>query len=239
MDRLNIVSFIFLVVLFVIAPRAALRAARLLRQMQAGGQPLPRRRMVLSTMFSLSVLWALSALNAESMGRGLFAVWHLGAREVLIGAGGFVVLLAAIPISRWGRTPEEERRRLVYGMAPRDGQEMALFTLVAVMAGVAEEAAYRGVAVWILAPIFGSVVPAILLSAMAFAVAHAVQGGRAMAIVFAIALVFHGIVQLTGTLVIAMVVHAAYDVVAGFAAGRRAKELLAMETPGPAAPTTG
>lgn len=232
MDRLNLVSFIFLVVLFVLAPRAALRSARLLRRMQAEGQPLPRRRLVLSTMFSLSVLWALSAINAEAMGRALFAVWHLGAREILTGVAGFAVLLAAIPISRWGQTEEEERRRLVYGMAPRDGQEMALFTLVAVMAGVAEEAAYRGVAVWILAPIFGSVVPAILLSAMAFAVAHAVQGGRAMAIVFAIALVFHGMVQLTGTLVIAMVVHTGYDIAAGSLAGRRAKRLAIDEPPG-------
>jgi membrane protease YdiL (CAAX protease family) len=231
MDRLNIVSFIFLVVLFVLAPRAALRSARMLRQMQAGGEPLPRGRLVLSTMFSLSVLWALSAINAEAMGRGLFAVWHLGAREILIGVAGFGVLLAAIPLSRWGRTPQEERRRLVYGMAPRDTRELTLFALMAVMAGVAEEAAYRGVAVWILAPIFGSVAPAILLSAMAFAVAHAVQGGRAMAIVFGVALVFHAMVQLTGTLVVAMVVHTVYDIVAGYVAGRRAQRLLAGEAP--------
>jgi membrane protease YdiL (CAAX protease family) len=232
MDRLNIVSFIFLVVLFVLAPRAALRSARMLRQMQAGGDPLPRGRLVLSTMLSLSVLWALSAINAEAMGRRLFAVWHLGAREILIGVAGFGVLLAAIPLSRWGRTPEEERRRLVYGMAPRDARELTLFALMAVMAGVAEEAAYRGVAVWILAPIFGSVAPAILLSAMAFAVAHAVQGGRAMAIVFGVALVFHAMVQLTGTLVVAMVVHTVYDIVAGYVAGRRAQRLLAGEAPG-------
>ncbi len=234
MDRLNLVSFIFLVVLFVLAPRAALRSARLLRELQTGGQPLPRRRMVLSTMFSLSVLWALSAINADAMGRGLFAVWRLGPRELVAGVAGFAVLLAAIPLSRWGRTPEEERRLLVYGMAPRNAGEMALFSLVAVMAGVAEEAAYRGVAVWILAPLFGSVVPAILLSAMAFAVAHAVQGGRAMGIVFAVALVFHAVVQLTGTLVIAMVVHTAYDIVAGYVAGRRARLLLADPPPGAA-----
>lgn len=233
MDRLNLVSFIFLVVLFVLTPRAALRSARLLRQMQADGQPLPRRRMVLSTMFSLSVLWALSALNAAAMGRELFAVWRFGARELVVGAGGLVLLLAAIPLSRWGRTPEEERRRLVYGFAPRNAGEMTVFAVVAVVAGVAEEAAYRGVAVWVLAPIFGSVAPAIALSAMAFAVAHAVQGGRAMAIVFAIALVFHGIVQLTGTLVVAMVAHAAYDVVAGIVAGRRARESLAADVAAP------
>src|SRR5581483_7850654 len=96
MDRLNLVSFIFLVVLFVLAPRAALRSARLLRELQTGGQPLPRRRMVLSTMFSLSVLWALSAINADAMGRGLFAVWRLGPRELVAGVAGFAVLLAAI-----------------------------------------------------------------------------------------------------------------------------------------------
>ncbi|MDA1080949.1 MAG: CPBP family intramembrane metalloprotease [Gemmatimonadetes bacterium] len=229
MDQLNLVSFIFLVVLFVLTPRGALRSARLLRQVEATGAPLPRMRMALSTMFALAVIWLLSSINAIAMGRSLFATGGAGLREIALGAGAFVLLLGAIPLARSMRTPEQDRRSLIYGMAPRNGREFALFVVIAVMAGVAEEAAYRGVAVWILAPVMGNVVPAMFLSAMAFAVAHAVQGGKNMALIFVIAAVFHALVYFTGTLVIAMVVHAAYDIVAGYLAGLRAKQILAED----------
>lgn len=226
MERLNLASFIFLVVLFVLLPRAALRSARMLRQAHAEGKMPPRRRIVLSTLFSLTIIWFISAMNGLAMQRSLFAVDGVGWRDIGIGVAAFGLLLLAIPVSRALRRPEEERQRIVFSMAPRTPQEFGLFVLVAVAAGIAEESAYRGVAVWILTPIFaGNILPAILLSAMSFAVAHAVQGGKTMAMVFAIALVFHGLVYLTGTLVIAMVVHIAYDIVAGYAAARRAREL--------------
>ncbi|HVZ49502.1 MAG TPA: CPBP family intramembrane glutamic endopeptidase [Gemmatimonadaceae bacterium] len=237
MDRLNLVSFIFLVVLFVLTPRAALRSARTLRQVEADGQAIPRRRMTLSTMFALAVLWAISSVNATMMGENLFSVRGVGLREVGIGVAGFALLLLAIPVARALRSPEEDRRRLMRSMAPRTSRELAIFALVAVMAGVAEESAYRGVAVWILAPILGHLLPAMFLSAMAFAVAHAVQGGKTMAMVFIIAAVFHAIVYFTGTLVIAMVVHAAYDIIAGHVAGKRARAMDAADA-APADATT-
>ena len=46
-----------------------------------------------------------------------------------------------------------------------------------------------------------------------------------MAMIFGVAIVFHLLVYLTNTLVIAMVVHAVYDVVAAYAAGKLAKAL--------------
>lgn len=234
MQSLNLASFIFLVVIFVLTPRAALRSARQLRQAHADGAALPRMRIVLSTMFTLTIIWFLSQLNTISLGRNLFSVAGVGLREIGFGIVGFAVLLAAIPISRAIRRPEDERRRLFFTMVPRNPREFAVFALLAVMAGVAEESAYRGVAVWILTPIFGNILPAIFLSAMAFGVAHAVQGGKTMLMVFAIALVLHGLVWLTGTLVVAMVVHAAYDIVAGYAAAQRAHELGIAAEPPPA-----
>jgi membrane protease YdiL (CAAX protease family) len=229
MEQLNLVNFIFLVVLFVLMPRAALRSARQLRQAQAEGKPLPRTRIVVSTAFSLTIMWFLSQMNATLMRRSLFDVGTLGARELGIGVLGLAVLLLAIPVSRKLRSPDEDRRRLEFSIAPRTTREYLTFMLIAVMAGIAEESAYRGVATWILQPILGGLVPAIFLSAMAFGVAHAVQGGKTMAVVIAMALVFHAIVYLTGTLVIAMVVHAVYDGVAGYVAGRRALQLAAED----------
>jgi len=224
METLNLISFIFLVVLFVLAPRGALRSARLLRQMAANGQALPRTRVALSTMFSLAVVWTLSVINATALGRNLFNTAGMGPREIGLGVVAFVVLLGAMPIARAIQTPEEERHRLVHTLAPRNGREFALFVAIAVMAGIAEESAYRGVAVWILAPVMGNV-GAMFLAAMAFAVAHAVQGGKHMMLIFAIAALFHALVYFTGTLVIAMVVHTAYDIVAGHEAAKRARQI--------------
>ena len=85
---------------------------------------------------------------------------------------------------------------------------------VVLAAGFAEEAAYRGLGMLVLGVL--GIQPwwsALLLSA-AFAVAHAVQGRLGVVIVFAMALVMHALVALTGTLLIAMVVHIAYDLVA-------------------------
>jgi membrane protease YdiL (CAAX protease family) len=232
----NIAALVFLVVLFVIMPRMALRSARQMRQALADGAPLPRLRMALSTLFALSVLWFLSQMNALMLGRSLFAVGAIGMREIGIGLIGLAVLLLAIPLSRAMRDPSDERKRLVHALAPRDAKEYAVFVVIAIAAGIAEEAAYRGVALWILQPVFGSLAPAVLLSAMSFSVTHAVQGSRAMIIVFAIALVFHAMVYLTNTLVIAMVVHAVYDCIAGMAAAKRARELAAEDATKAAAP---
>ncbi|MBM4194169.1 MAG: CPBP family intramembrane metalloprotease [Gemmatimonadetes bacterium] len=224
MDQFNLLSLIFLVYLFVLFPRAALRSARVVRQTVEAGVPLPRTRVLLSTLFTLLVTFMMAWVNAQAMGRDLWAVdWSL--RNIALGVVAFIVLLGAIPLSRRLRTPEELRRQLLNGIVPRNNQEMGLFTLAAIGAGIAEEAAYRGVAVWLLTLVFGAPIPAILMSTMAFAVAHAVQGGKSMAIVAGVALLFHGLVTLTGTLVIAMIVHAAYDIVAGIAARKKADEL--------------
>jgi membrane protease YdiL (CAAX protease family) len=232
----NIAALVFLVVLFVIMPRAALRSARQLRSAIADGAPPPRLRMALSTLFALAVLWFLSQMNALMLGRNLFALGAITMREIGIGLIGLAVLLLAIPLSRATRDPAEERKRLIYGLAPRNPKEYAVFVVIALAAGIAEEAAYRGVALWILQPVFGSLAPAVLLSAMSFAVTHAVQGSRAMVIVFGVALVFHAMVYLTNTLVIAMVVHVVYDCIAGAAAAKRARELEAEDAAKGAAP---
>ena len=225
MQSLSFLSFIFLVVLFVLVPRAALRSARQFRGAQSEGKRPNRMRIVLSTMFALAVVGVIAVMNALAMGRNLFSTANVGLRDVGIGVTAFAVLLTAIPISRAMRGPDEERRRLTFNIAPRTLGDWTMYAVLAVLAGISEEAAYRGVAVWILTPIFGSIVPAIILTAISFAVAHAVQGGKTMLVVFGIALMFHALVWLTNTLVIAMVVHSAYDIVAGYAAAQRAQAL--------------
>jgi hypothetical protein len=62
------------------------------------------------------------------------------------------------------------------------------------------------------------------VSALAFAVAHAAQGWKSGVTIFAIALAMHGHVAYTRTLVLAMLVHVAYDLVVGTSVARTARE---------------
>jgi hypothetical protein len=57
----------------------------------------------------------------------------------------------------------------------------------------------------------------------AFALAHWVQGWKSGAVIFAMALVAHALVALTGTLVLKMIVHAVYDFVAGAQIAKQAR----------------
>jgi membrane protease YdiL (CAAX protease family) len=117
-------------------------------------------------------------------------------------------------VSHVVRTPEEQRTMPVLRLTPRSAGERALYSLVSVAAGVAEEAAYRGVLTSILWYALGSLWLAAITSAVAFAAGHAVQGWKSMAVIFVMACSMQLPVNYTGTLVIAMAVHAVYDLLA-------------------------
>jgi membrane protease YdiL (CAAX protease family) len=61
------------------------------------------------------------------------------------------------------------------------------------------------------------------VSAVAFALVHPVQGWRSVILIVVFGLVVQGFFVLTGTLVLAMVVHAAPDLIAGHLIGVEAK----------------
>jgi membrane protease YdiL (CAAX protease family) len=67
----------------------------------------------------------------------------------------------------------------------------------------------------------GSLSIAVLASAIAFAAVHAPQGLAGIGYVFVIALLHQTLVLVTGTLVLAIIVHFAYDVLAGLWLARR------------------
>jgi CAAX protease family protein len=86
---------------------------------------------------------------------------------------------------------------------------------VAVIAGVVEEFAYRGVLFVLVQRVVGGWWPAVAVCVAAFSLAHFTQGWRGMASIAAIAFAAHGIVRVTGDLYTAMTVHAVYDFFAG------------------------
>jgi membrane protease YdiL (CAAX protease family) len=126
--------------------------------------------------------------------------------------------------------PEEQRRRMmVYFLAPRSPREWVGAMAAILVASVAEEAAYRGIGMTILWYWLGNPWLAATLCAFAFALAHWVQGFRSGVFIFALALVMHALCVLTGTLVLAMIVHALYDFVAAGLIAREARRLRADE----------
>ena len=135
-----------------------------------------------------------------------------------------VALAAALSLGElsWRLRSAAERERLwVRRILPRNGRERGAWILVSAGAALAEEVAYRGVFVAIVVNATGSVAVAIVASALAFALVHAPQGLSSVGYVFVIALIHHALVLATGSLVPAIVVHFAYDVLAGLWLARR------------------
>jgi len=230
-------SLLFLSYLLVVIPLGAIRSRRILRPPagSAPSRPIPSRRQILGqTIFVLIGLGLLAWYAGRQFDYDPFAIPAvIRPEDWLAGMVALAAATAIVIVSRRFRTEEERRNPAIDRWMPQDGPERALFVVTAVLAGLAEEAAYRGVLVEVLNYSLGSWWVAVAVSAIAFGVAHAVQGWKSGIAIVAIALLMQGLVAVTGTLVVAMAVHAVYDIVAGLAAGRAARRR-ALEAGGPA-----
>jgi membrane protease YdiL (CAAX protease family) len=220
-------SLIFLLYILVLLPWMAFRSAHRLRAMRdqlPGGTPveLPRMRIWAGTLFLMAMMFLLS----WSVGRGfdyhIFALPALGVRDCLAAVVALALLLSVRWIVRKTHTEAERRRMVVFQIAPRNAQEWVLYALTVIAAGIAEEAAYRGVGMSILWYWLGTPWPAVIILSVAFALAHWIQGWKSGVIIFFIALVAHGLVYFTHTLILMMIVHVAYNFIAGAMIAREA-----------------
>lgn len=210
-------GWLLLVWLLVILPRGAMRTARLFRQASASpDHPLPSRSaLFLGTLYVLGTTLLIAWVVAADYGWGLFESPPLSGPMVGAGAVAMLLMLALRQASLLIRTPAERREMPVRRLLPRSSREWVLYGMTSIVAGVAEEAAYRGAIMSVLIGLLGVSWAAVLISAVAFALGHALQGWKSMVVIFGMALVMHGLVFVTGTLVVAMAVHAGYDLLAG------------------------
>jgi len=214
-------SLVFLAYLLVLLPWLAFRSAGRLREARAAsaGKPeqiLPRERIWIGTIVSLGLLLWLAWVVGSSFGYRFFAVPALGVREGLAALAALGVCFALRSISRALRSEDERRNMTVYFLAPRTSRQWALWTVTVVVASVSEEIAYRGVGMEILWYSLGNGWVAALICAVAFALGHWTQGWKSGLVIFVLALTMHGLVAYTETLVLAILVHAVYDFVAGY-----------------------
>jgi membrane protease YdiL (CAAX protease family) len=124
----------------------------------------------------------------------------------------------------WRRSVER-RERGIHLFMPRTPPERGLWVAVAMAAGVSEEVTYRGVLFAVLTGMTGSAVAGAAIASAIFGLSHVVQGWKSAGIVTIIALMVHGLVAVSGTLLLAIAIHAIYDIVAGLAYGRMGERL--------------
>lgn len=173
---------------------------------------------------SVIVLWALGAVTAWwwwSRGRD----WLELGVSVPEGWGFWSALALSVVVMgllSWQRIslerkddPEVETAVLeqiepLRALLPHTPREMATFGMVSFTAGVCEELLFRGFLLWYLLQLIPSV-PAYLVGALLFGMAHAYQGVRGIVQTAAVGLGLVVLYLLSGSLWIPMVVHAFVD----------------------------
>lgn len=223
-------SLVLLVWMGLLLPLAALRGARRLRARRetsgAEAPPLDRTRVWAGTLLMLLLLGFLAVRVGQSFDYPFLAAPTLPLPTAAsLGVLALALSLASSAAVRAWQTDDERRHALGLRLAPRTAREWGLVVLVVIAAGVCEEVAYRGVLVAILEWTLDAWLPAVLLSALVFALAHATQGPKPMVAVAAIGLLMSGLVHHTGSLLVAMVVHMVYDLLALARLSERAARL--------------
>lgn len=221
-----VAALAFVIYLFVVLPWLAVKSVHQLRRAGEGAAALPPQEVIwIHTIISQLAMLLLAWVVAFVIDYPLFHIAPLDAWDFAAGAAALAGYFVLRALSYATRTEEERRKLLVYAIAPQTRWQFALYSLTVVVASVAEEAAYRGVGMAILRDWLGNGVVAAAILSLAFALAHAPQGGKSMLVIIPMALVMHVLVWVTGTLAIAIVVHALYDFVAGYQISREARTL--------------
>ena len=180
-------------------------------------------------------LWAWERRSWADLGLVLRPTWWLLGLGIGV-AVGVALMLAQLPGAlRDYDALARVRRRLsnLERMLPRTDQELRLFWLLAITAGICEETLYRGYLFWYLRH-FLSMEWVVIVGAIVFGIGHSYQGRRGIFTTSLAGFVAGGIYVLTGSLYLPMAMHAFMDGWSGYV-GRAA--LNAME--GTPVDTTG
>jgi CAAX protease family protein len=211
-------AWAFLVIICVLLPIGALRQHR---RLESGTHPPPRMQLYVSAIITHGALALLVWVVARGQRLNLLPPYRPTAVHVIIGLLALAIgLLPLLERFRLNDAIAEERTRLI---APHRPTEHALFYLVSLTAGIAEELTYRGMLFTLFAAILGSWWVAAIIAAAAFGVAHLFQGWKAVGIAALMGLREQLVVGLTGTLFVAMAVHMLHDAIAGTVIAARAR----------------
>jgi membrane protease YdiL (CAAX protease family) len=133
---------------------------------------------------------------------------------IWMAVAAYMALLTVRLRGAWTKL-SDERKQKARILLPDDPSLMRLWVGITALAAISEECAYRGLAYQLLRGLGWDVALALLVCVTTFAVGHMTQGWRGVLGTFVLALVFHGLVFLTGSLYLAIAFHAAYNLIVG------------------------
>jgi membrane protease YdiL (CAAX protease family) len=218
----------FVVVLVVLAIAVPWRGYVRVKQLLLSEQTSTSERLVLyaSTIafqwiLTILILWRSRAhgYDPAELGIAIPRLWTAIVATIVLTAAVTANQLASI--RRLASLPREKQgsfRALSLKLMPQNFTERLVFFALVSTVAVCEEILYRGWAQSLFQVVSGSVVIAILASALLFSVAHVYQGRRGMVATFIVGAVFSAVRAWTGSLVPTMVAHFAADLAAGFLA---------------------
>jgi membrane protease YdiL (CAAX protease family) len=161
-------------------------------------------------------LWMATGVPMSSVGFSLPEGWRLWVPLAATIALATLQTSSAIKVARLPAPSGKLRAQLggVAAICPRAASELPAFFGVSLTAGFCEELLFRGFLIWVLRPLVGLWLAA-LLSALLFGAAHAYQGLAGVIRTGLFGLVFTAIVLLTRSLWPAIVLHAVVDAMGG------------------------
>lgn len=182
------------------------------RRLRGDELPMPRSQFFFQTAIFQLVIYGFALVAASTNAirlRLLPIVWWKAWPALAL------LLLALLLLKlRWPSRDEANKRRL-YALLPHDRRELGPYLVLCVVAAIAEEVIYRGVAFRLLLRLGITVWIAAAIMSAVFALAHSVQGWRSGIVIGLIAAGFHFIVIYSGGLLPAIVAHFVYDALAG------------------------
>ena len=226
MDKLSLLAVYYVALIGVSIPILSIRSYY---KLKAGFPFPPKIKLHRQTLIMHGIFLVLAMLTAQRLRLLLFPSIFPERKDFAIGAAT-LLLMAGAMYPLW-KSNAINKREKVYRRLPQSYSEMGWWTAVSLSAGFVEEIAYRGVLFRILLYWFENWWVAAVLCAIAFALGHAIQGWKSSVIIFAFSIAFQGLVWFTGTLYVAMAVHAIYDFVAGFAYATLYKKTATRVTP--------
>jgi membrane protease YdiL (CAAX protease family) len=187
------------------------------------------RRRAYRNMIVLEWAFAAAVVAIWVAQHGAWAELHVGAGRPLPTALGaaFVasyLVFVLVRVRPLVADPERlvrfaARQTKMDPLAPRTTEEQRLFAVLAVSAGLCEEFLYRGFAFWYFASLVGSVA-GFALAALLFGLGHLYLGRMHVVRTTIVGAVFGLLVIGTGSLWVAIVLHAAMDLIGGAIGGR-------------------
>lgn len=139
---------------------------------------------------------------------------QIGFAAVALLALYFYVQLVRLPKLAGANLDKWADRMQTLKITPGTREELLVFILVAITAGVWEELLYRGFFIWFLIPLTGAIGAAVISSAI-FGIGHLYQGRQGVVYTAIVGLVFAMLYLLTKSLWWLMAAHAIVDIYGG------------------------